>query len=160
MEEYFINLTTKSPFRNSQGLLVSSLSALSSALENFFQKKYAHAETLVIQMLPLVVYTIHPPHSPIYGPKLPKRWVFSTTILYRHNKPAAELAANSKYFSGSNYHTLEAINPKSTATLSTIAATFYSIIIEQIFTTPTKPYKKIHILFIFLEILTTFSSLL
>ena len=81
-------------------------------------------------------------------------------ILSSNNKPAAELAAKSKYFLGSNHRTSEAIKPKSAAILSTIAATFCSIIIEQIFTTPTKPYKKIHILFIFLEILTSFSSLL
>ena len=65
-----------------------------------------------------------------------------TSIIYRHNKQAAEVAAKSKYFLGSNYRTSEAIKPKSAATLSTIAATFCSIIIEQIFTTPTKPYKK------------------
>ena len=35
-------------------------SAQSSARENFFSKKYIRAETLVIQMLPRVVYTILP----------------------------------------------------------------------------------------------------
>ena len=81
-------------------------------------------------------------------------------ILSSNNKQAAKVAAKSKYFLGSNYRTSEAIKPKSAATLFTIAATFYSIIIEQIFATQTKPYKKIHILFIFLEMLTSFSSLL
>ena len=37
-------------------------------------------------------------------------------------------SAKSKYFLGSNYRTSEAIKPISAATLSTIAATFYSII--------------------------------
>jgi hypothetical protein len=49
-------------------------------------------------------------------------------ILSSNNKQAAEVAAISKYFSGSNYRTLEAINPKSAATLFTIAATFCIII--------------------------------
>ena len=68
-------------------------------------------------------------------------------ILSSNNKPAAELAAKSKYFLGNNYRTLEAINPKSAATLFTIAATFYSIIIEQIFAKPTKPYKNTHFIY-------------
>ena len=49
---------------NLQGFLVTSLStqssAQSSARENFFSKKYTHTETIVIQMLPRVVYTISP----------------------------------------------------------------------------------------------------
>ena len=49
-------------------------------------------------------------------------------ILSSNNKPAAELAAKSKYFSGSNHRTLEALKHKSAATLSIIAATFCSLI--------------------------------
>ena len=52
MEEYFINLTTKSPFRNSQGFLVSSLSTQHSALKKFFLEKDTHAEILVNTTLP------------------------------------------------------------------------------------------------------------
>ena len=64
-----------------------------------------------------------------------------------------------KNFFVSIHRTSQAIKHKSAAILITIAATFCIIIIEQIFEIRTKPYKKIHILFIFLEILTSFSSL-
>ena len=63
-------------------------------------------------------------------------------ILSSNNNQAAEVAAKSKYFSGSNDRTLDAINPKSAAILITIAATFCIIIIEQIFEIRTKPYTK------------------
>ena len=70
-------------------------------------------------------------NSPIFGTKLPKCRKYGNTIIYRGtHKVAAELAAKSKYFSGSNHRTFEALKHKSAATLSTIAATFCSIIIE------------------------------
>ena len=101
----------------------------------------------------------YPPKSQIFGTKTTKCRRYGITILYRGTqKQAAEVAAISKYFSGSNDRTLEAINPKSAATLSTIAATFCIIIIENIHITQIIP-KKIHILFIFLELMTGFVSL-
>ena len=79
---------------------------------------------------------------PFYTPKsqnvctkTPKRWVFSTTIVYRgtrytNPKIAAEVAAIAKNIFISIYCTSQALKHKSAATLSTIAATFSSIIIE------------------------------
>lgn len=54
-----------------------------SAHSTFFQKKYAHAETLVIQMLPRIVYIIYPPNPPILGTKLPKCRKYGITIYNR-----------------------------------------------------------------------------
>ena len=51
-------------------------------------------------------------------------------IYEAHKKTAAEVAASAKIFSISVFRTLEAVNPQLAATLSTIAATFCSIIIE------------------------------
>ena len=55
-----------------------------------------------------------------------------TALLYyiEAQKIAAELAAKSKYFLCSNHRTLEVLKHKSATTLSIIAATFCSIIIE------------------------------
>ena len=84
-------------------------------------------------------------NSPIFGTKLPKCRKYGNTIIYRGtHKVAAELAAKSKYFSGSNYRTLEALKHKSAATLSTIAATFCIIIIENIHITQIIPKKNTH----------------
>ena len=70
------------------------------------------------------------PYSPIFSTKPLKRRVFSTPIIYRGKKIAAEVAASVKNFLISIYRTLQAIKHKVAATLSTIAATFCSIIIE------------------------------
>jgi len=59
-------------------------------------------------------------------------------ILSSNNKQAAEVATSVKNFLISIYRTLEAIKCKSAATLSTIAATFCSIIIE----THQKSHRK------------------
>ena len=51
-------------------------------------------------------------------------------ILSSNNNQAAEVAAISKYFSGSNHRTSQALKSKLAATKFTFAATFCSIIIE------------------------------
>ena len=71
-----------------------------------------------------------PPKVLIFSTKSPQRWEFSTPIIYRGKKIAAEVAASVKNFLISIYRTLQAIKHKVAATLSTIAATFCIIIIE------------------------------
>ncbi len=67
----------------------------------------------------------------IFGAKLPKCRRYGITMLYRGTqKIAAELAAIAKNIFISNHRTLQAIKHKVAATLSTIAATFCSIIIQ------------------------------
>ncbi len=69
------------------------------------------------------------PNSPTFGTKsLPRRRFLHH--YYRGKKIAAEVAASVKNFLISIYRTLQAIKHKVAATLSTIAATFCSIIIE------------------------------
>ena len=109
---------------------------------HFFQHNIRHAKTFFNKNAPMrkcllysdsrMLFTpLSSPNSPTFGTKLPKCRRYGITILYRGaQKPAVELAAKSKYFSGSNHRTLEPLKHKSAATLSTIAATFCSIIIE------------------------------
>ena len=106
-------------------------SAQSSARENFFSKKYTHAGIIINTTLPACyIYhftlQIHKSSAQDY------QNAEDTALLYyiEAQKIAAELAAISKYFSGSNNRTLDTLKRKSTATLFTIAAAFCSIIIE------------------------------
>ena len=58
-------------------------SAQSSALKNFFQKKYTIAEVIIIQQLLYAIYAFLPQKSPISSPKTLKRRRFSTPIIYK-----------------------------------------------------------------------------
>ena len=96
-----------------------------------FSKKYTHAGSIVNTTLPACyIYhftlQIHKSSAQNY------QNAEDTALLYyiEAQKIAAELAAKSKYFLCSNHRTLEALKHKSAATLSIIAATFCSIIIE------------------------------
>ena len=101
------------------------------ARRKLFSKKYTHAGSLVNTILPaccIYHFTLHilQPSAQNY------QNAEDTALLYyiEAQKIAAELAAISKYFSGSNNRTLDTLKRKSTATLFTIAAAFCSIIIE------------------------------
>jgi hypothetical protein len=105
-------------------------SAQSSALENFFQKIHPCGSAYNIATSACFIY--HFPLKNLQSSAQNYQNAEDTTLLYyiEAQKIAAELAAKSKYFLCSNHRTLEALKHKSAATLSIIAATFCSIIIE------------------------------
>ena len=106
-------------------------SAQSSAHENFFQKKYTHAGSLVNTTLP-ACYIYHFTLQ-IHKSSAQNYQNAEDTALLSYieaQKIAAELAASAKNICISIHRTSKALNPQIAATLSTIAATFCSIIIE------------------------------
>ena len=119
-------------FLHNYGKLSAQLSAQLSAHENFFQKKYTHAGSLVNTTLPaccIYYFTLQNLQSSAQNYQNAE----DTALLYyieAHKKIAAEVAASAQFFSIRIYRTLEAVHSQSAATLSTITATFCSIIIE------------------------------
>ena len=98
--------------------------------QKLFSKKYSRGKDSKHYTSCVLYIAFFSSNSQILDTKAPKRRVFSTPIIYRGKKIAAEVAASVKNFLISIYRTLQAIKHKVAATLSTIAATFCSIIIE------------------------------